>query len=442
MLVFALLATFTKGPYLQHVTKGEISILWQTNTATQGRVVARPEGGLGEAVSGTSPTGDFHRIRLVGLKASTTYQYTVSAGQAVAHGTFQTAPATPDEPFTFIVLGDTRSSYGDADGGCGGSRPRIRDLILGEAPDFVLHTGDLVRGGNEAHYADFFACYRALLKHVVFFPTVGNHEYFPRDSSAPIQHFVHYFRYPRTEARQTWYAFTYGNSRFIQFDADPVVHAPVRWLDEEIAAAEKDPAIEHIFISFHAPPYTSGYGPGGFAAPRTISREHIETHAASGKIRAVFTGHIHDYEHLRKKGIDFVVSGGGGADLWRKRWDNSARQFSLAFSGRHHYVRVKVTGGSVSFAAVDLDGTVLDSFTSDRAIAQVGANVRTEELAALTTDPNGPEEPGLDEEITLASGCSMAAGGKNGNEAAAGILVVFAAGLLIRRARPGRRRTP
>src|SRR5262249_6862915 len=161
--------------------------------------------------------------------------------------------------------------------------------------------GDMVDWGDEPHYSTFFTCYQELLKSHILFPVIGNHEYSPGTATSPLGNFRTYFDYPRS-GTETWYSFTYGNTRFIAADMTPVIHSPASWLDAELAAAEADPQIRHIFVAFHAPPYSSCQG---FTAATdqwevTVSEQHLENNNRSGKLRAVLNGHVHNYEHLVK----------------------------------------------------------------------------------------------------------------------------------------------
>ena len=167
-----LLVSFTKGPYLQNVSRDAITVQWQTDVATTGTITATPMGG-GTPTTVSAPSATFHKVRLTGLSPSTFYQYSVSAGGASAGGHFPTAVGSPDEAFEFIVYGDNK--FGDGLGWCSGSYTMVRDRLIQEQVDFILHTGDMVDMGDEPHYSTFFTCYQELMKSHVIFPVIGNH---------------------------------------------------------------------------------------------------------------------------------------------------------------------------------------------------------------------------------------------------------------------------
>src|SRR5262249_1821280 len=72
---------------------------------------------------------------------------------------------------TFRVAGDA---------GCAcGSQLAVRDTMEKTPADFLLHTGDMIYDAGVAADFDpkFFAPYQNLLRHVVFWPCLGNHDY-------------------------------------------------------------------------------------------------------------------------------------------------------------------------------------------------------------------------------------------------------------------------
>jgi hypothetical protein len=64
-------------------------------------------------------------------------------------------------------------------------------------------------------------------------------------------------------------------------------------------------------------------------------------------VTVVFSGHDHDYERGRVGRLDYVVSGGGGAELRTPRCGPGARHRRCpsrvkAFANEHHYVLVEL----------------------------------------------------------------------------------------------------
>jgi len=76
------------------------------------------------------------------------------------------------------------------------------------------------------------------------------------------------------------------------------------------------------------------------------------------KVDVVFSGHDHIYERGEEKGMRYVVSGGGGAPLYRvKQPLSSTRKFESTF----HFVSVEVTEAAITLVAKRVDGSTLDT---------------------------------------------------------------------------------
>ena len=209
---------FARRPYAQSVSTDEVVLKWTQGTGgallRYGPAGADREAAAEEVVfrEAASPTGE-HELRLTGLRHSTRYQYSVDAtdgsddgwgrGAAVALGEFSTA-VLRDEPFSFLLYGDNRSSEPD--------HRRVVEAMARESADFVLNTGDIVEHGSAAEYDGFFRVEAPLLARVVLFPTLGNHELsFGLGAGA----WEHAFVTPSTTSgTRRYYSFDYGNSRF------------------------------------------------------------------------------------------------------------------------------------------------------------------------------------------------------------------------------------
>ncbi|MFH1463259.1 MAG: metallophosphoesterase family protein [Pseudomonadota bacterium] len=302
-------AAFVKGPYLQNAAPDAMVVCWQTDAPSSGEVRYGLTSAFG-SVEITATTADFQAVRLPGLTPGTVYYYQVSAGGETSRiASFATAPQ-PEQPFTFVVVGDTRT---DTD-----AHQSVVDRILSTvgAPDLVLNTGDLVEEGTSAdQWAEFFAIEGSLMAYSPLYPVAGNHDDVENDS-----YYVQFFDLPSsTSATESWYAFTYGNVRFVVVDTNEdfvTGSEQVEWLEGELSAASADPAIRHLIVAFHNPPYTSGahgvFDPDDWQPPRTYLTPLFEQYG----VQVVFNGHDHHYERTdatQTGGVLYVVAGGGGA---------------------------------------------------------------------------------------------------------------------------------
>jgi acid phosphatase type 7 len=266
--------------------------------------------------------------------------------------TFQTAPGDR-EAYRVVVYGDSRSVPQ--------VHQQVAEAIVSSDPDLILHVGDLVYHGRDYDEwgPQFFSPAAGMLAEIPTIVAWGNHEYYGEGPHWPTEIFS-----PPEGGSETWYAFTYGCSRFIGLnsyeDAEGVSLAPGSaqhtWLREELAS----PAYERTswqFAFFHHPPYTSG----PHLSEETTAAENLvplfETHG----VDMVFNGHNHHYERSWKDGIHYVVTGGGGAPL--RGFPNVDRNpYSEVQIQTYEFVTLDVDceAGQVIYNAWDVDGGSID----------------------------------------------------------------------------------
>jgi predicted phosphodiesterase len=348
---------FRKGPYVQNVTRVSAVVafdLWEAAPAVvRVREVAEVRTGGTEWVV-RSPGMSLHEVRLTGLKPSRRYAFRVEVSGAYDEGEIATAPL-PHEAFSFVVWGDTR--IGDE------VHRTLVDRVALEAPDFVIHTGDLVSaGGDAAGWQAFFDIERDLTRRVPVFPAIGNHD--REGLLRRTESFRRHFSLPDDSPNpERYYSFVWGNSRFVVLDStEPSFSLAEQtlWLEEQLRAAAADPDVRHIFAVMHHPLYsTSTHGPHEGA--RVAWAPLFERY----RVDLVFAGHDHVYERLAHGGVRYITTGGGGAPLYfqRRQPPTEDAAASVLFDASHHYVRVHIAGDFVELATVRLDGELIDTFT-------------------------------------------------------------------------------
>jgi len=341
--------TLTRGPYLQWVTTNSIIVVWDTDVAADSRVEygLTPEYG----VITTDPTlATHHAMTLTNLLPYTFYHYRVSSGGATLGqaGTFRTAAPPMQPDFSFVVYGDTRTGIAD--------HQSVVGLIVALAPDFVIHTGDMVnKGGDVAEWDTFFSVEQDLLRSIPQFPVIGNHE----------QEHGNYFDAFHLPNNERWYSFDYGQVHFVMLQVDGFAdYAPgtpqYEWLENDLASSNQKWKI----VTFHQPVYSSGeYGRGPHVkALQNYLVPLFERHNVS----MVFSGHDHLYERSVANEITYIISGGGGAPLYDQGNDNL---YSVYFDSIVHLVYVTVEGDRLSCVGIKPDGTTFDPFTLTRTAA-------------------------------------------------------------------------
>ncbi len=248
----------------------------------------------------------------------------------------------------FVVFGDSRRTLGLEFWRRDYPRERLLviEALAAEDPAFIVNTGDLVSVGSDAaEWRAFHADNRPIFaKGIPYYPGLGNHEY----ASDPAQGLANYFAFfPHLKGRK-WYEVRFPPVLVAVLDSnfgrlgEEEAREQDRWLAGLLAAAEGDAAIRHVILCCHHAPYTnSDVHPDSkqvqarFAARRTP------------KVKALVSGHVHSYERFLKEGVQYVVSGGGGAPLTSVDTDRPKHRDEFrggAYRG-FHYLRFTLEGG-------------------------------------------------------------------------------------------------
>jgi hypothetical protein len=253
-------------------------------------------------------------------------------------------PGSPQETFAFAVKGDW---------GAGTSWQRAVTRRICEQMDRIGFRDVLTVGDNfydpdgtatRRTYGDPERCLRE--RNVRWRPAWGNHDVAGMSTRDVLR------------APGRWYAWRAPGVAFFTLDSTQVTSRRQRsWL---IARLREETAPVKI-VSFHHPPFTVG---GPHQPDRTVRREWVPLFERYD-VTLVLNGHQHVYEHHRVRGVDYVVTGGGGAWLYRC---GRVVAPTLRCRSRHHSLLVLVRGTQVRVRAVGLEqGQLVDDFTIDAA---------------------------------------------------------------------------
>jgi hypothetical protein len=349
---------FEIGPYLQDVRPDGATVVWE-GSESAGEVIVQ----VGtEKRHFPAPSATHHAVRVEGLPTGS-WPYRVVTRSQSRTGTLRTG-ATGEHPFSFIVYGDSRNGHE--------VHANLVSAMIAEDPDFLLGTGDLVEeGGSDLEWLRLFDIERPLLASRALYPAAGNHEYagdplltrfrrfflLPRGTGTAVEPAEH----PVTAA---YYSFRYGNSLFVALDANhPGDRAQNDWLADTMHRAANDPEVRHVFVFDHQPTFAVGDLCGSaFLQGPWVSA------FADPKVRAVFSGHVHAYEHLERGRVRYFVTGGAGAKLdeRQERCEAYDEQALVVYRATPHFLRVRVTGPTAALDAISVDGKLLDHVRLDQ----------------------------------------------------------------------------
>jgi acid phosphatase type 7 len=321
------------GPYVVNATGRAATIGWIVQT-----------GGV-KIADRTIPVLRSEKISMTGLQPGKSYDYETPAG----NGSFKTSPAA-GASFEFVVFGDTRTRHD--------LHRKIVEAIAKDNPDFIAHTGDLVTDGYDTEqWPRFFAIEGDLLKKTVFFPALGNHE----------RNNVRFYEF--FDVKTPYYSFDWGSVHvtILNTDLGNVAISPegkeafwreqTRWMQDDLAKSQK---ADFRFVVMHHPPFT---------AVKNRQGDNREVQALvplfeKYKVNAVFAGHDHNYQRHVYMGVQYVVTGGGGAPLYPV--DGPIPGITQKIESTEHYVRVRVEPGKAVLEAIALDGHTIESFELKR----------------------------------------------------------------------------
>jgi len=332
------------GPYLQHVTQTSITIMWETTEAAGSRVDYGPTPAFGRSAGSAEPV-TIHEVTITGLEPETRYHYRVASGDASSEpATFETA-IRPDTPFRFCVWGDSQS------------HPEVFAPIAAamakEKPRLAMCVGDSVsEGDNYGQWKErLFDPAAALMRTTPVYIAIGNHE----NNS---HWFYDYVSYP---APENYYAFSYGNARFVIVDTQQdysAQSAQYQWLEKELASPEAQHAT-WLLVFHHKPAYCEGWDSIAYDGEQD-ARRYLMPLLEEYAVDMVFNGHAHDYERGFWNGVHTIITGGGGGTL--DHWVRGIEHIAVSRFA-HHYCTVDIAGRELRLRALTPEGELLDTVT-------------------------------------------------------------------------------
>jgi hypothetical protein len=250
-------------------------------------------------------------------------------------------PSDPSKPFTFVIVGDTRSK---------GTFEGLAEDIGKVHAAFVVNLGDWVDDGTPAKHAYFRQ--ESSEYHITspFFFVPGNHDVDPRNYS--LDQFEADYG-PRN------FSFVYNDCIFIF-----ISHLDTRFSNQSSLDylrsmnSEKLGGYQKRFVFMHIPP---GISPD-VKARRTDDEEEFVRLFEEMRVDYVLAADFHGYNRTQLRGVDYIVTGGGGARLH----ESQGQQF-------HHAVALTVGPDFVSEQIIPASARFdMDDWLEMKAVVQIG----------------------------------------------------------------------
>ncbi len=192
------------------------------------------------------------------------------------------------------------------------ARELIFNEIIKSKPGIVIHLGDIVAFGyKDASWKpiDNFLN-RLLINGIGFYPTLGNHELL-LFSDVGEKNFNNRFPF----YSKTVYSIKNCDTEIILLNSNfsEMTHSEIEeqqlWYINTLNSLEADSTITTIIVGTHHPPFTNST----IVSPNKQVKDcFVESFINNSKCKVFISGHSHAFEHIKYKGKDFFVIGGGG----------------------------------------------------------------------------------------------------------------------------------
>lgn len=346
--------TITKLPLLQDYRQDAMTLFWETDENLTTHAVDWGRSNITENTETHIETVQIdtshyvHFATLTNLSPETHYTYCVCSGNThSAFYTFRTAPLH-DTPFSVAWWGDSQVG------------PQVLEQMIpsmtNNQVDLMAVVGDLVSSGASlSNWEDYW--FTALefdnigqTRPALF--ARGNHD----------AEYAYCYAYSALPENGAWYAFNYGNSRFIFLDTEAsttVSPEQYSWLTNELASSETQNAAFRI-VCFHRLPFSNLWNGGGYTGEEWVRNDWVPLFEKN-HVDMVINGHSHCYDRGKTNGVTYIVTGGGGGALDTEvvtQWPVFTVQYS-----RYHYDLMQINGRDLSWTTLANTGEILDSFS-------------------------------------------------------------------------------
>jgi hypothetical protein len=372
----------TRGPYLQLQSASSTTVVWNTDVAAACGLRIRALGGAWTTIAGQR--GGVCAVAAVNLVPGREYRYIPLANGTGLTSEIPLRTPHPTAKFSFHVVGDS---------GCAcASQMAVRDRMAALPANFILHTGDMVYEDGEPERFDptFFTPYASLLRRVVLWPSLGNHDIKTARGDPWRAAFLTPANNPASS--ENYYSFDYGGAHVVVLDSNASTDpGSAQWtfLDRDLGSS----TATWKFVVFHHSVYSSG-NHGGQSGIRADLVPLFDKH----RVDVVFMGHDHHYERTKPLrdgqvtptggGTTYVTTGGGGKTIRPV----GASTFTAYAESAYHFTWVMVEGATLVLSMVRSDGTIRDAATIHKAIAiegSIGADAAVREESPQTVFGTG-----------------------------------------------------
>ena len=312
-----------------------------------------------------------------------TGQASAGLGKVNPKPTFVLKRFSAGQPLRLIVYGDMRFTDPKI---TEGTNPRVRQWLaqkIGqENPQALLVTGDMPFVGEKK--ADWEEYQRETVSWKAdgfpVLPAIGNHEIY-HDRNRGIANYLD--NYPMLE-RHRYYSAVLGPVEVLSLDMTEPVSARSeqgRWFAAQLEHLPA--AVEFLLILYHLPWVADTQSQLMASLPSKDAltlRTVLEAHVSKMHARVlVFNGHIHNYERFERHGVQYIISGGGGAVPYPILFRGSHDLYRDTGFPVYHYLTLEVKDHQlhgVMWKVIDPDAATLNVEAKDSFVVKANPATR------------------------------------------------------------------
>lgn len=242
-----------------------------------------------------------------------------------------------------IVYGDSRSNDE--------IHKQIVNKIINQNPVAVFNTGDLVFWSqSKANWESFVNITAGLRSKVPYYPVLGNHEKNSKEFNKIFNPVI-----IGLTNNENWYSVNIQNIVFIVINSNEKLTSDTKqyqWLEKQLDFSQQTK--DYTIVLLHHPPFSSG---SHAEDPMNMQKDVVPLFEKYD-VDAVFSGHNHMYERLYANGINYFITGGGGAPLHKSKHKSP---YSQKVNICYNYCKITKNENNLCVTAYNLNDSIIDS---------------------------------------------------------------------------------
>ncbi len=390
-----------RAPFIQRPSQTTVTIAWRRANISTGILSIGTAPGVWMDTLSSPTNTQKHYFDITGLTANTQYfyqAYSAAPGDTFTSAitSFYTAEEDTSDNISFLVYGDC--GYNNT------PQNQVKDLMENEDADFGIVTGDVDQGVGDNYDGVFFNVYQDILDKDCHFTTIGNHDTYADGASTYLDAFYLFHNNPANSER--YYSFTWGDAKFICLDANmtyAVGSAQYNWMIDELKCNDK----KWLFVYCHQPPWSNCWSADYYVpfSPYFLYQGNDDMRTLLVPkwelfgVDFVLNGHSHCYQRGDYNGIQYLISGGGGASTLDFHTNNNSPNISVEMF-ENHYVKFLISENTAKYYMIDKYGVYRDSVIVNKSYVHYDPNITVnDEICAgqnnglATIAPMGPNAP-------------------------------------------------